>query len=167
MSAVDESTMKLGLLLESAHAHQTLAETTLEKLRAHVGELEGIARDEIRSTLIEELRSLAEDGRRAAEHLRRLGRVANLRVALWGLGTAVLSCTPPFAAAWWLLPSRAEIEALTARRDALAENVARLTQQGGAIELRRCGTSRRLCVRVDRKAPAYGAGSDYLVVRGY
>ena len=89
---MDDSAMKLGLLLESAHAQQTLAEGTLEKLRSQVGELAGIAREEIRATLLEELNALGEDSRRAAETLRRLRYVADLRVALWTLAMAALAC---------------------------------------------------------------------------
>jgi hypothetical protein len=35
------------------------------------------------------------------------------------------------------------------------------------MELRRCGDAQRLCVRVDRSAPAYGAGADFFIVKGY
>ena len=79
----------------------------------------------------------------------------------------VLACAVPLGTAWWLLPSRAEIAALAARRDALEAAVARLRAEGGAIEWRRCGGARRLCVRVDRKARAFGEGGDHLVVKGY
>jgi hypothetical protein len=164
---MDDGAMKLGLLLESAHAQQTLAESLLEALKGHVSELPQIARDEIRATLIEELHALGEDSRQASETLRRLRHVANLRVLLWSLGMAALSCAVPLAAAWWLLPSRSEVESLRARRDALAAAVAALTQQGGRVELQRCGAAQRLCVRVDRKAPAYGAAGEYLIVKGY
>lgn len=164
---VDDSAMKLGLLLEGAHANQTLAETVLEKLKAHVAELETIARQEIRSTLLEELHTLDEDSRRAAETLRRLRYVADLRVALWTLGMAALACAVPLAAACWVLPSRAEIAALSARRDALETEVARLKAQGGLMELSRCGTAQRLCVRVDRKAGVFGEAGDFLIVKGY
>jgi hypothetical protein len=164
---VDDSTMKLGLLLESAHAQQALAETVLERLKAHVSGLEGVAREEIRSTLIEELRALGEDSQRAAETLRRLRHAANLRVALWTLGMALLSCAVPLGVAWWVLPSRGDIAALSARRDALERVVGSLTQQGGAAQLNRCGTARRLCVRVDRSAGVFGEGGDFLVVKGY
>ena len=159
--------MKLGLLLEGAHANQTLAETALERLKAHVGELERIARDEIRATMLEELHALDEDSRRAADTLRRLRHVADLRVALWTLAMAAVACAVPLAAAWWLLPSRGEIAALTARRDALEADVARLRVQGALAELRRCGPSGRLCVRVDRKAGSFGEGGEFLVVKGY
>lgn len=159
--------MKLGLLIESAHAQQTLAESILQEFKAHVGELPQIARDEIRATLLEELHALGEDSRQAAETLRRLRHVADLRVLLWTLAVAALSCAIPLAAAWWLLPSPQEIESLRARRAALAAAAAALVQQGGRVELRHCGGAQRLCVRVDRQAPAYGAGGEYLIVKGY
>jgi hypothetical protein len=67
---------------------------------------------------------------------------------------------------WWL-PAPGQIAALRAEQEQLATSVARLTASGGRIDLRHCGDSARLCVRVDRRAPAYGEQSDYLVVRGY
>jgi hypothetical protein len=70
-------------------------------------------------------------------------------------------------AQWWLLPSQSELAALRSKRDELASNVAHLEQRGGRIDLRHCGGTDRLCVRVDRKAPVYGEAADYLVVRGY
>jgi hypothetical protein len=165
--SVDDSAMKLGLLLEGAHANQSLAETTLEKLKAQIAGLEGIAREEIRATLLEELHVLGDDCHRAAETLRRLRYVADLRLALWTLGMAALACAVPLAAAWWVLPSRSEVAALAARRDALTAEVARLEAQGARMELRRCGTAQRLCVRIDRKAGSFGEGGEYLVLQGY
>jgi hypothetical protein len=164
---VDEAAMKLGLLLESAHAHQRLAEGVLEKLRSHVGELAGIARDEVRATMLEELTALQEESLRAAGTLRRLRHVADLRVALWTLAMAALSCAVPLGAAWWVLPSRAEVAALSARREALETAVARLRAQGGEMEWRHCGAAQRLCVRIDRKAGAFGESGDFLVVKGH
>ena len=159
--------MKLGLLLESAQAHQTLAQGALERLESHVGELAGIARDEIRATLLEELSALGEDSRRAADTLRRLRHVADLRVALWTFGMATLACAVPLATAWWLLPSRGEVASLSARREALESAIAQLDAQGARMELHRCGAGRRLCVRVDRSAGAFGEQSDILIVKGY
>jgi hypothetical protein len=73
----------------------------------------------------------------------------------------------PLGIAWYLLPTRADLQALAARRTELAADVARLTHQGGKVELRRCGAAQRLCVHVDRSAPAYGEGGEFLVVKGY
>ena len=124
-------------------------------------------REEIRATLLEELQSLGEDSRRAAEALRNLRRAANLRVAVWSVAMAALSAAAPCARAWWILPTRGDIAALGAERERLTANVARLSQQGGRVELRRCGAAQRLCVRVDRSAPFYGDAADFLVVKGY
>ena len=164
---MDDSAMKLGLLLEGAQANQRLAEDSLGRLKAHTAELAGIARDEIRATMLEELNALGEDSRRAAETLRRLRYVADLRVALWTLAIAALACAVPLGSLWLILPTRAEVAALSARRDALEADIARLRAQGGLMEMRRCGASQRLCVRVDRKAGVFGEAGDFLVVKGY
>jgi hypothetical protein len=163
---VDDAALKLGLLLENAHAHQRLAEDALGKLKSHVGELAGIAREEIRATMLEELGALQEESLRAAATLRRLRYAADLRVALWTLAMTALACAVPLGAAWWLLPSRAEVSSLSARRDALESAVARLKAQGGETEWRHCGGAQRLCVRVDRKAGVFGESGDFLIVKG-
>ncbi len=159
--------MKFGLLMESAQAHQRLAETHLEKLRAHTQDLDGIVREEIRRTLVDELQQLTAEGRRAAQALQGMKRAANLRVLLWSTGLAVLCTAIPSAIAHWLLPSRAEIAALRSERDRLAASVAALEQRGGRVDWRRCGDASRLCVRVERGAPTYGEKADYYIVKGY
>ena len=73
----------------------------------------------------------------------------------------------PLGSLWWILPTRAEVAALSARRDALEADIARLRAQGGLMEVRRCGASQRLCVRVDRKAGVFGEAGDFLIVKGY
>jgi hypothetical protein len=172
MSAVgirmqEDNTLKLGLLMEAAHTQQALAEATLEKLNAHTRELDTVVRDEIRHTLVEELQVVMNESRRAAEALRGLSRSANLRAVLWNLGLTLLCSAVPLSLEWWFLPSQAELAALRAKRDELAANITRLEQRGARIDLRRCGGTDRLCVRVDRKAPTYGDTGDYFVVKGY
>jgi hypothetical protein len=166
-SSADDSTMKFGLLMESAQAHQKLAETHLEELRAHTRDLDGVVRDEIKRTLIEELQMLSVESKRATEALRRIRRSATVRVGVFSLLTAVLCAGIPAAIMRWALPSRSDVAALQARRDQLAANVAALERRGGRIDWRRCGEMTRLCVRVDRKAPAYGEKADFYVVAGY
>ena len=129
--------------------------------------LDTIVREEIRATLLEEMQALDEESRRAAEALRRLQRTANLRLILWSTTVLSLASLLPCAIAWWLLPTRAEIQTLAAKRDELSANIDRLSRQGGNVELRRCGTTQRLCVRVERSAPAYGAAGDFLILKGY
>lgn len=163
-STLDDATLKMGLLMESAQAHQKLAETQLERLRAHTQDLDGIVRDEIRRTLIEELQALRAEMTRAARALQKLRSGNALRGALWTFAATVLCSGVPIAVARWVLPSAGEVAALRARRDELTANLARLEQQGARIDWRHCGESKRICVRVDRKGPAYGEKGDYYVI---
>lgn len=165
--AMDDATMKFGLLMEGAAAHQKLAETHLERLATHTQGLDMVVRDEIRRTLLEELQMLTTESRRAANVLRGIGRGATLRGALWSVVVVMLSTGIPVAIARWTLPSATDVAALRVRRDELAEAVADLERRGGRVQLRHCGETARLCVRVDRKAPAYGENADYFVVAGY
>jgi hypothetical protein len=165
-SRVDEQAMKLGLLMETAQAHQQLADASLNKLQAHTHDLDAIIREEVRRTLTDELQALSTDSRLAAQALQAIGRAANVRVALWSIGITTLCSGIASGAAWWVLPSQAQIAALRAKHDELATQISRLEQHGGRIDLRRCGEANRLCVRIDRKAPAYGAHGDYFIVKG-
>jgi hypothetical protein len=167
VNAIDDTTMNVGLLMESVQAHQKLAESQLEQLCAHTRELDAVVRDEIRRTLIEELQLLWAESKRATEAMQRIGRSATLRVGFWSMVIAILCTGMPLAIVRWALPSGPEIAALQARRDELSASVAILEGQGGRIEWRRCGERARLCVRVDRKAPTYGEKSDYFVAAGY
>jgi hypothetical protein len=163
---MDDATLKFGLLMESAQAHQKLAETHLERLRAHTDDLDAVVRDEIRRTLVEELKMLTVESSRATEALRRIRRAWTLRGALWSIATVVLCTGIPISIGRWALPSAPQIAAMQARRDELAANIATLERRGGRIDWRRCGESARLCVRVDRKAPTYGEKADYYAVAG-
>jgi uncharacterized protein YPO0396 len=164
---MDDTTMKLGLLMEAAQAHQKAAESSLKKLKATANELAGIVRDEVRHVVVEEFQSLAADSKRASDALHEVQRAASVRALVWSVGITTLCSAIPLLLTCWIIPSRAEISALRAKHDELATKIASLEERGGRIDLRRCGDGARLCVRVDRKAPTYGAQSDYLVVRGY
>ena len=164
---LDDAAVKAGLLMESAQAHQKLAESQLEKLRAHTADLDTVVRDEIRRTLVEELQMLTAETARATQALGKIRGGGGMRSAALGLATAVVCTVLPIGFARWALPSAADIAALRARRDELTANLASLEQQGGRIDWRRCGNDRRLCIRVDRKAPVYGEKGDYFVIEGY
>lgn len=159
--------MSVGLLMEAARAQQSLSQESLERLAAHTRDLDASVRDEIRRTVAEELGNIAGESRRAAQALQGLRRAANLRVVLWTVCIAVICSGVSMAETWWMLPSRGELAELRARRDALTANIESLQQRGALLQLRRCGERGRLCVRVDRSAPAYGSGADYLIVKGY
>jgi hypothetical protein len=164
---MDEGALKLGLFMEAAHANQRAAESSLRKLKAFANDLASVVRDEVHSTLTAELQSLAQDSKRASDALHALQRTATIRAFAWSVCITLLCSAIPFALAYWIMPSRAEIAALRVKHDELAAQIARLEQSGALIDLRRCGEGGRLCVRVDRKAPIYGEQSDYLIVRGY
>ena len=166
-SALSDEAMKLGLLMEAAEAQQRLGRESLERLATHTRDLDVIVRDEIRRTLAEELGSVASESRCVALSLQRLRRAANVQVLLWTVSIATVCSAVAIGEAWWMLPSQREIAALRAQHDALAADIARLQAHGGSIDLRRCGAGARLCVRVDRDAPAYGAGGDFRIVKGY
>lgn len=165
--AVDDGTVKLGLLMETAHSHQELVDASLKRLQAHTQDLDQVVRDEIRRAFVAELGALIDEGARTADMLRSMRRAAGARFGWW----AALICVAPGIAvtlllAWWL-PTAGQLTALRAEQARLSAGIARLADSGGRIDLRHCGDSARLCVRVDRRAPAYGEQADYLVVRGY
>jgi hypothetical protein len=166
-AALTDETLKIGMLMESAQAHQKLVEENLARLQAHTRDLDGVVRDEIRRTLIDELQAVTAESNRAAEALRGVKRAAHVHAVVWAAGISALCTVIPGAIVWWVLPSAAQVAGLRAQREELAAGVTRLEQRGGRVQWRLCGESRRLCVRVERKAPAYGEGADYLVVKGY
>lgn len=159
--------MRLGLVMEAAQAQLRLSQESLDRLAAHTQGLDELVRDEVRRTIAEALGGLASESRRAMESLQRMRRAGNVRTLLWTVSIATICSGVMMGEVAWMLPSQREMTALRDRRDALAANVARLERRGGMVDVRTCGTRARLCVRVDRNAPAYGPGADYLVVKGY
>ncbi|MBS0579545.1 MAG: hypothetical protein JSR36_09810 [Proteobacteria bacterium] len=164
---MEESQLKIGLLMEAAEAHQATALAAIESLREQCTGLDAVVREEIRATLLEELAALHRNSQLAAESLRALAHRANRRFLALGLVLMTLACATPVALSWWLLPTPAELAALHARSELMGANVARLRAAGGAADLRRCGTAQRLCARIDRSAPPYGEAADYRVLQGY
>ena len=139
----------------------------LEMLGVLTRGLDQIIRQEIRGALVEEFQALGDAGRCAAQALQAVRRVASVRTALWAVAVVVVCALVPLAVSWVVLPSRAQLQSLRATRDQLEANVALLERRGGRIDLRRCGPAGRVCVRIDRAAPAFGPGADYLIVKGY
>jgi hypothetical protein len=166
-ASIDDKTMAFGLLMESAQAHQKLAETQLEKLRDHTRDLDGVVRDEIRRTLVDELQMLTVETARAIGALEKMRRGVTLRSTLAGAAAALACAIAPIIVAKVTLPSPGEIASLTVHRDDLARNISTLKQRGGGVDLRRCGELLRLCVQVDLKAPRYGEKANYYIIEGY
>ena len=163
---MDQDSVKLGLLMETAQTHQKLAEAAIEKLSEHTQALEAVARDQIQRALVDALKTVHAEVQGAAEALQKMKRAANARMALWTLGLTATSAAIALFVAWWVLPTPAEIARLGAERNELASNIAMLNQRGARADMRRCGMG-RVCVRVDFSAPRYGESSDYMVIKGY
>ena len=163
---MDQDSVKLGLLMETAERHQKLAEAAIGKLNEQGQALEAVVRDQIRRAVAEELKIVQAETQMAVEALQRVKRAANARVTLWTIGLTAISAGIALFVVWCVLPTRAEIAALRTERDELASNVAALNQRGARADLRLYGTG-HLCVRVDMNAPRYGDQRDYFVIRGY
>lgn len=166
-AALDDQTLRFGLLMESAQAHQKLAESHLDKLRAHTEDLDAVVRDEIRRTFVAELQTLTAEVDRAARALRGMKRAVQIRGVIWNVVMVTCCAAVPSAIARWALPSADEIASLRTQRTQLQHDVAQLEQRGGRVEWRGCGQTKRLCIRVDRDAPVYGDQADFYVVKGY
>jgi len=165
-AAMDATTMRAGLLMESVEAQQRAAESALARLSELTNGLDTVVRSELRQAFTEELQALAAASESAAAALCRVGRAASLRTAVWTLCVSGACAVAPLVIAWSVVPSTREIADLRAQRALLATSIVRLKEQGGQIEMRTCGVARRLCVRVER-ATAYGATGDFFVIKGY
>ncbi len=159
--------MAFGLLMESAQAHQKLAESQLQKLSEHTRDLDAVVRDEIRRTMVDELQMLAAETSRTTHAFERLRHSAGMRSTVGNIALVAACAVVPVLVARLTLPSAAEVAALKTRHDELTAKIAKLEQRGARIDLRLCGASRRLCVQVDLTAPRYGEKADYYVLEGY
>jgi len=132
---MDQDSVKLGLLMETAQTHQKLAEAAIEKLSEHTQTLEAVARDQIQRALVDALKTVHTEAQGAAEALRSMKREANARVTLWTLGLTVTSAAIALFIAWWVLPTPREIARLRIERDGLVSNIAVLNATRRACRL--------------------------------
>src|SRR6202012_3536565 len=99
---MDDSTTKLGLLMEAAHANQKVAESSIKKLKIVSNDLVEAVREEVRRVLLEELTSLAHESRRAADSLNAVTKAAALRALTWSVGLTVVCSAIPLGIACWI-----------------------------------------------------------------
>ncbi len=130
-------------------------------LESRSGDLDSVVGEAVQRAFVDAA------GLRAAESLSRIHRATGIRFALWSFVVVCVCSLVPAVATWMLMPSRAQVTEARQNLEQLSVGVARLSREGGRIDLRRCGEANRLCVRVDRKAPFYGENSDYAVLKGY
>jgi hypothetical protein len=137
------------------------------QLPPSIAGLDEVVRDEIRRSFIAECGALVEEAHLAAEALRHLRRCALRHFGLLGALTVLASVGAVLLLLGGWLPSRSETAHLRAEQVQLSGAVSRLSQGGGRVELRRCGSQARLCARVDTTAPRYGSAGDFYVLEGY
>jgi hypothetical protein len=166
-AAMDDATMQAGLLMESVQAQSRQVDDAVDRLSTLAHGLDAVIRQEIRAAFAEEFQALGTASARASQALALVQRVASLRMLWFSVLASVGSCALPAGILWRALPSRTELQAMRSEQDALHASLQQLHRAGGHIELRHCGASERLCVRIDRGAPAYGAQGDYVIVKGY
>lgn len=158
-------TLRVGLLLETAQAQQRVGEEVFERLRDHLRALDGLVRAEVARAACESLEALSSEAEQAEAALRRLRQETAVRVLTWSLAAMALSAAITLVIVHRLLPSSEQVSVLRARRALYASDIRRLRQFGGTVDLRRCGTTGRLCVRVYPSGPRYGRHGDYLLVK--
>lgn len=88
---VEDAVVSIGLLMEIAQAHQQLVEAALAKLKEHTVGLDAVVREQIRQTLIDELRGVHFESQRAVEGLRRVQTAAGARIVWLSVRIAALS----------------------------------------------------------------------------
>ena len=187
---MDPDTMKAGLLMEAAQAHQQLAEAALQRLDAATSRLEPALRDAVTKAALQEFEALFklmygqmhQEANHTAQTLKklrsgftwRLGTLASLisagstAVVLLGLvigayfgGAFERPAATSAALAATTSPTRLRADAAT---------LAELERRGLQIDVALCGdpnsNPRRVCVRVEPKTGAFGPRKDLMVVGG-
>ncbi|HEV2702716.1 MAG TPA: hypothetical protein VGV09_13870 [Steroidobacteraceae bacterium] len=152
---------ELRPILENVHAQQTKIHGLLATLDTRSRALD--------STLGEAVQRAFMDaaGLRAAATLSQVHRATGARFARWCCGIVSVCALVPVLLSWLLMPSPTRVLQARQSQTELSARVALLSREGGRMELRHCGAAQRLCVRIDRKAPLYGEGADFMVVKGY
>jgi hypothetical protein len=157
--------LEVGLLLETVQSQQRLAGETLARLGEQLQLLQHEVRTEVAHAAREAFLELSAETEEARAQLRGLRRAVAMRAAFWSAAAALASAATAVLAVHLLVPTAAQIEALRVRRALFAADVRRLREYGGSVELRRCGARGRLCVRVQRAGPVFGAHGNFLLVK--
>ena len=76
---MDQDSVKLGLLMETAQTHQKLAEAAIGKLNEQTEGLQAVVRDQIRLAVIEEMKIVQAETQSAVQALRRVKRADGTR----------------------------------------------------------------------------------------
>jgi hypothetical protein len=153
--------VELGRVLETVHAQQSQIHGMLATLDTRSRDFDQALGDAVQRAFMDAA------GVRAGERLNQLHRATSLRFAVWAFAVVSACSLVPAVLTWMAMPSRSQLMQARETLDQLSARIAQLSREGGRVDLRHCGESNRLCVRIDRKAPFYGADADFAVVKGY
>jgi hypothetical protein len=159
--STDAAPTELGRVLETVHAQHSQLHGMLATLDTRSRDFDSAMGEAVQRAFMDAA------GLRAAEKLSQIHRATGMRFALWSFGIVSACSLVPTVLTWMLMPSRPQLTQARQSLDQLSAGIARLSREGGRIDLRHCGEANRLCVRVDRKAPFYGESADYAVIKGY
>jgi hypothetical protein len=157
----DSGAVDLTRVLETVNAQQSQVSGLLETLDSRSRDLDAAVGEAVQRALTNAA------GLRAAEKLAQIHRATGVHFARWSLGIVSTCALVPTVLSWMLLPSSAQLTQARQTLQQLSAGIAALSREGGRTQLRYCGETKRLCVRVDRKSPFYGEDADYMIVRGY
>lgn len=173
---LDPQTIKAGLLMEAAEAHQQIAVAALKRLDAATRTLEPSVRDAVEQVVAQTAK--AEFAQLRSEVLRTSQAMQSVRSGMtWNLG--LLACTMAVVAAVTMVggiyllggfssvASAAELAAAQRLRGDPAV-LAEVARRGLKVDVAFCGDARgenrRLCVKVDPKTGGYGPRKDHMVL---
>lgn len=159
--ATQVAPVDVGGVLETVHAQQSQIHGLLATLDSRSRDLDATLGDAVQRAFMDAA------GLRAAEKLSQVHRATGVRFARWSFGVVSMCALVPALLSWLLMPSRAQLMQARQTMEQLSAGVAQLSREGGRIDLRRCGQTNRLCVRVDRKSSYYGPNADYMILEGY
>ena len=118
--------------------------------------------------LLEELAGMTEGAERAEAALRRVVSWASWRLLGWIMALiaalALLGWLSSTALIWW---DTGTIEQLQGEITEMQANHAAWVKAGMLGKLTYCDPGNRPCIQVDEGAGAFGANSDYRVIKGY
>jgi hypothetical protein len=165
---MDSQTMKAGLLMEAADANQKLATAAITRLEAATRTLEPAVRDAVAKAALEEFRHMHDEAKRTAVAFKQLRSGLTWKIGLVAFlmsaaSAGVLLATIYFAGG--LNSYSGPPAAPTGLRGDPAA-LAEFGRRGQLIEVALCGEQRRVCVRVEPKAGAFGARKDQMVAAG-
>lgn len=146
---------------------QAVAGSTNEAARAASTAVEDGTKE-----LRDAISTMTTQANQAEESLRTIAGWASRRLLLWGLsaiaGLMLISLIISGCMLWW---DTSTIEAAQVEKAQLLASVAELranrdawVRAGMPGEIRRCGASKRACIKVDERAGAFGDRGEYRVI---